>query len=241
MSDSTPDAGRHRSPKGRRIVPLVWLAGAAAATVLALTVSGTLSGFSASIQNTINTTGSGTLLMQESNGAGTVNCYSTGAAANTAIGAANSNTCATINKLGGDQTNGLNLAPGLNSTTTTVKIKNAGSLAASTFTLAPTSTCMQSNNTTNTVVAGVGAYGSATDFCTQINVTITNNGTTIFQGTAAQLGGATGATTPLPANLGATASGATNTLVFSTALATGASNAYQGLALSLPLTWTFNQ
>ena len=72
-------------------------------------------------------------------------------------------------------------------------------------------------------------------------MTVTNNGTTVFQGTAAQLAGASGATTSLPANLGATAAGATNTLVFSVSLNSSASNAYQGLALSLPMTWQFTQ
>ena len=149
-----------RNRRRRRIVPVVWIAGAAAATLLGLAVSGTLSGFTASITNDTNTAGTGTLLMQESNGAGTVFCYSNGVNANSAVGASNSNTCSTINKLGGDQTNGLNLAPGLNSTTTTVKIKNAGSLAASQFTLTPSS-CTQSNNTGNAAVSPTAARSTS--------------------------------------------------------------------------------
>ncbi|MBE7188979.1 hypothetical protein [Jatrophihabitans endophyticus] len=249
MTDSTPPTNRkHRSKHTRRLVPIAWVAGAAAATMLGLTISGTLSGFTAEIDNSTNTAGSGTLLMQESNNAGTVNCYSNGAAANSAIGAANTNTCATINKFGGDQTGGLNLAPGTGTNVTTVKIKNAGTIAASMFTLTPykansgdASACTQSNNTGNTGVSAVGAYGSATDFCSQVNVVIKQAGTTIFSGTAAQLASGTGATTALPSNLGPVAAGATVTLEFDVSLSGSASNAEQGLALSEPLAWKFVQ
>jgi hypothetical protein len=217
-------------------VPLVWAAGAVAAVLLGLTVTGTISGFTASITNTQNTTGSGTLLMQETNNAGTVSCYSNGVAAGSAVGATNSNNCATINKLGGDQTGGLNLAPGTAGTATIVKVKNAGTVDASQFTLTPAS-CTQSNNTGN---AAVIANGSATDFCTKVNVTIKQGSTTIFAGTAAQLSAGSGAT-PLPANLGAVPSGTTVTLEFDVSLDSSATNAYQGLALSLPMTWQFTQ
>ncbi len=63
-------------------------------------VSGTLSGFTASINNTNNTAATGTLLMTETGVVGaTGSCYSNG----TALGAPDSNagTCATINKFGG--------------------------------------------------------------------------------------------------------------------------------------------
>lgn len=242
MADSSSASGKHRS-KRRRLIPLVWLAGAVSAVLLALTVSGTISGFTASITNDTNTTGSGTLLMQESNSGGTVTCYSNGAAANTAIGGTNANTCSTINKLGGDQspsTSGLNLAPGGAGTVTTVNIKNAGSIAAGQFTLAPAA-CAQSTNTGNSVVSGVGAYGSATDFCTKVNITIKKAGTTVFQGTAAQLSAGTGAATPLLANLGPVAAGASLAMEFDVSLDSSAGNTYQGLALSLPMTWQFTQ
>jgi hypothetical protein len=239
MSDETPDSANHRA-KRRRVVPLVWAAGAAAAVLLGLTVTGTISGFTASITNDTNTSGSGTLLMQESNSAGTVTCYSNGAAANSAVGAANSNTCSTINKLGGDQapnTNGLNLAPGTTGTATIVNIKNAGTITASQFTLTP-STCTQSVNSGNTQVI---ANGTATDFGTKVNVKVKQAGVVVFQGTAAQLASGTGATTPLPANLGAVTAGTSVALEFDVSLDSAATNAYQGLALSLPMTWQFTQ
>jgi hypothetical protein len=237
MADSpTPDAAPPTS-KPRRFVPLVWAAGAVAAGLLGLAVTGTISGFTGSITNSANTSGSGTLLMQESNTGGTVTCYSNGSAANSTIGSSNSNTCSTLNNLGGDQTNGLNLAPGATGTVTTVKIKNAGTVDAAQFTLTPGS-CTQSANSGN---AGVIANGSATDFCTKVDVTIKQNGTTVFLGTAAQLASGSGATTPLPANLGAVSAGTTVSLEFDVSLNSSAGNTYQGLALSLPLTWQFTQ
>jgi hypothetical protein len=236
MADSALDSGRHRS-KRRRFVPLVWAAGALSAVLLGLTVSGTISGFTASITNDNNTAGSGTLLMKESNSGGTVSCYSNGSAANSAVNASNSNTCSTINKLGGDQTNGLNLSPGATGTATTVTIKNTGTTDASQFTLTPGS-CTQSANTGNT---GVIANGSAVNFCTKVNVTIKQDGATVFAGTAAQLAAGSGGTTLLPANLGAVSAGSTVSMEFDVSLDSSATNAYQGLALSLPLTWQFTQ
>jgi hypothetical protein len=241
VTDSASETGKHRS-KRRVFVPLVWTAGAVAAVLLGLTVSGTLSGFTAAITNDTNTTGSGTLLMQETNSVGPVNCYSNGGSGSAAI-TTNTNTCSTINKLGGDQspnTAGLNLTPGAAGTVTVVTIKNAGSIAASLFTLTP-STCAQSTNTGNTVVSAVGAYGSASDFCTKVNVTIKKGATTVFQGTAAQLSSGTGAATPLVANLGPVSAGGSAVMEFDVSLDTTAGNSYQGLALSLPMTWQFTQ
>jgi hypothetical protein len=234
MDETTPDAGRHSS-KRRRLVPLVWVAGAASAVLLGLTVTGTISGWTASITNTTNTTGSGTLLMQETNSVGPVTCYSNGTV-NGTIGTNNAN-CSTINKFGGDQTNGLNLAPGTAATVTTVSIKNAGTIAASQFALTG-GLCTQSANTGN---AGVIANGSATDFCAKVNVTIKEAGVVVFAGTAAQLAGATGATTNTLTLLGPVAANTAVSMEFDVSLASGADNTYQGLALSLPMTWQFTQ
>lgn len=240
--ESSAPTPSHRRFGGRKLGHLAWVAGAVATAMVGLSVTGTISGFTASITNTQNTTGSGTLIMQETNNAGTVSCYSNGATANATIGT-NANNCATINKFGGDvtpDTAGLNLVPGAAGNTTIVKIKNAGSISATTFTLAP-STCTQSNNTGNSVVAGVGAYGTATDLCTKVNVVIKQGATTVFSGTAAQLASGTGATTPLVANLGPVAAGSLVSMTFVVSLDTTAGNTYQGLALNLPMTWNFSQ
>src|ERR1700753_2489587 len=102
---SEDNSARHRTPRRRRrFVPLVWLASAGAVFAMALGVGGTLSGFTASINNSTNTAGSGTLLMQEG-GPGSVTCLSSAAGT---VTAANAGTCSTINKFGGN----LQMVPG---------------------------------------------------------------------------------------------------------------------------------
>jgi hypothetical protein len=215
-------------PRRRRFVPLVWIASGAAVVLLATGVGGTLSGFTASINNTTNTAGSGTLLMEEDQA--TTTCFSTGSSANpSSVDATNAGTCATINKLGGN----LNMVPGQTVTAGTVTIKNNGSSAAKSFTLKGTG-CTQSNQS---------VAGSAGDFCSKLNLTITgNNGGqgNIYSGTLASLG-----SNPIDvlSKLGQSgaglAAGASDTFVFAVTLDPSANNSYQGLAASNPLTWSF--
>src|SRR5689334_13511400 len=84
----------------KQVVPLVWGASFMSLVVLALGMTGTLSGFNASIDNTANSAGTGSVVMQESDG--TTTCYSNGGSANANI-STNSNTCS-LNKLGGNLT-----------------------------------------------------------------------------------------------------------------------------------------
>jgi hypothetical protein len=110
---------------------------------------------------------------------------------------------------------------------TTVNIKNIGTVPANTFTLTPGATCTQSNN---------GALnGTATDFCAKLGVVITSGSTAVFNGTAATLAGAAPITLATPVLPGASVP-----FTFTTTLSSAAGNTYQGLAASLPLTWTFN-
>ena len=182
-------------------------------------MSGTLAGFTASINNTTNTTASGSLVMQEQSSASTpVTCLSTdGGTVST-----NSATCSTINKFGGSTT----MVPG-QTVTTSVSIKNVGSAAAATFTITPTALCAQSS---------VGTYsGNATDLCAKLSVVLTNTTTSqvVYTGLLSALGTtALNITTP-------PAAGATNTFTFAVTLASSAGNSYQGLQASVPLTWTF--
>src|SRR5689334_774974 len=111
-------------PRRRRLAPLVWLGSAAAATVVALGVSGTLSGFTASIDNTNNSAATGTLLMSETDG--TATCYSNGSAAG--VPDTNAGTCATINKFGGSTA----MTPGVAGPAVTVTITNNGNVKANT-------------------------------------------------------------------------------------------------------------
>jgi len=209
----------HRSSKRVRFAPIAIGTGALAAVLLSLTMSGTLAGFTASINNTNNTAASGSLVMQEQNSTATVTCLSTdGGSVST-----NTSTCSTINKFGGSTA----MVPG-QLVTTTVTIKNIGSAPASTFTLTPGATCTQSNS---------GALnGSAVDLCAKLNLVITNTTTSqvVYSGTLAALAGASAITITTPP-----AAGVLNTFTFGLTLAAAAGNTYQGLQASLPLTWAF--
>ena len=190
------------------------------AVLLATTMTGTLSGFVASITNNTNTAASGTLVMQESTTGGSpVTCLSTdGGTVST-----NAATCSTINKFGGSTT----MVPGGAAIVTSVSIKNTGTVTPATFALVPGATCAQSNNGT--------VNGSAIDLCTKLTVIITSGSSTVFTGTAATLAGATTGIT-MPA---APAPGASVPFNISVQLSSTAGNTYQGLGASLPLTWSF--
>jgi hypothetical protein len=204
-----------------RFAPLAIATGVAAAVLLSVSMSGTLSGFVASITNDTNTAASGSLVMQESqagaNGAPTVTCLSTSAATGVDANAA---TCSTINKFGGSTT----MIPG-QTVTSVVNIKNVGTSKASTFTLTPGAACAQTKNGT--------VNGTATDFCAKLNVVITSGGVNVFTGTAATLAGSPAKT------LAALNAGASSDFTFAVTLDNSAGNTYQGLGASLPLTWSF--
>ncbi|NRG41290.1 hypothetical protein GTU73_16955 [Rathayibacter sp. VKM Ac-2804] len=205
-----------------RFAPLVLATSVAAAALLSVSMSGTLSGFVASITNTNNTAASGSLVMEEkSTGANPVTCLSTdGGSVST-----NTATCSTINKFGGSTT----MIPG-QTVTTAITIKNAGTVSANTFTLTPGAKCEQTANT----AAGT-LSGTATDFCSKLNVVITSGSTTVYSGTAAALAGSAAkslATAPVTA-------GTSTPFTIAVTLDSSAGNTYQGLSGSLPLTWTF--
>lgn len=202
-----------------RFAPLTIGTGVLAAAVLALTMSGTLAGFTASINNNTNTAASGSLVMQEQNSGATVTCLST----DLGSVSTNASTCSTINKFGGSTT----MVPG-QLVTTTVTIKNVGSAPAGSFTLTPGATCAQTNN---------GALnGTAIDLCAKLNLVITNTTTSqvVYTGTLAALAGAAAITITTPP-----AAGVTNNFSFGLTLAAASGNTYQGLQASLPLTWAF--
>src|ERR1700756_2797021 len=89
-----------RKPRlGRKqVVPIAWAASAGSLIVLVLGITGTLSGFTATINNNANSAGTGSVVMVETSGGTT--CYSNGVAVGTAI-TTNANNCS-INKLGGN-------------------------------------------------------------------------------------------------------------------------------------------
>jgi hypothetical protein len=204
------------APKRRRFTPVAVATGLLGAVLLSVSMTGTLSGFVASIQNSTNTAATGSLTMEEKTTSGpVVTCLSTdGGSVYT-----NSATCSTINKFGGSTT----LVPGAAAGNTAITIKNTGTLNAATFTLTP-GLCTQT----------VGGVGAATNLCSKINVVITSGVTTIFSGTAAGLAAGGIITIAAPP-----AAGVSVPFNFAVSLDTTADNTYQGLQASLPLTWKF--
>ncbi|GAB3499495.1 hypothetical protein [Flexivirga lutea] len=198
------------------VAPSVVVAGVLGTTALALTTTGTLSAFAASIQNTVNTTTTGSLVLQEQNSDGSVTCLSTDG--NTT----NAATCSTINKYGGQS-----LAPG-GSTTTTVKLTNQGSVTPKTFTMTP-GNCTQSG-----APQGVPA---ATDFCSKVNLNVyaaaTATGTPIYTGSLDTF-------TTTPQTLTALAPKASQAYTFVVSMPANLGNGHQGLTASQPMTWAMS-
>jgi hypothetical protein len=204
----------------RRLALPVLLAGGLGSLILALGLSPTISAFTAQIKNTVDTAGTGTVIMQESNADGSITCNSTDG------GSVSSNTatCATINKYGGSVT----MVPG-QTVSTDIKIKNTGSAAATGFTLTP-GTCTQTNNGT--------PNGTATNLCSTMTLVVTSGSTTLYSGT---LQGFASSVNVLTA-LGTTSvpSGSTVPFTFAVTLPSTAGNTYAGLQVSQPLTWDFS-
>ncbi|SEE10016.1 hypothetical protein [Ruania alba] len=213
---SQPEKTRARRP-GVGIPALI--AGALGSIVLALGFTPTLAAFTASIQNTVDTAGAGTLTMQETDSTGDIVCNSTdGGGVST-----NSATCSTINKYGGD----LAMAPG-ETVSTDITISNTGTVPAASFSLTP-GTCTQSTNG--------DANGDATDLCAQMALTVTSGGTTIYDGSLADFD----TQLDLLTLLGDTevAAGTDVPFTFAVTLDSTADNSYAGLQVSQPITWTF--
>lgn len=160
-------------------------------------------------------------------GTGGATCLSTDASTISV----NAATCSTINKYGGSTTMvPTNTAGTTSVSTTNITFKNTGTGVAQSFVLAPGACTQSANGTPN---------GSATDFCTKLNVKITSGTTTIFSGTAAALGtgGAinVGTLVSVP-----TPGGVAVPIVFAVTVDNSAGNTYQGLAASQPLVWTLS-
>ena len=217
---------------------------ALASALLFFTGMTAMGGFTATITNTGNSFASGSLVLQE--GQGVTTCLST---ANPTAIVTNSNNCTTINLFGAT-----NAEPGGAATTTNDTFTNVGTLAGSTFTVAVPSgsSCTVSHNT------GTGSlpnsyFGSDTSgYCSKVDITIEDTTTS----TCVYPAGATGAGCPAlsntytlatlaglatPVSLGALPAGGSASFTFTTQLDTSATNADQGLAASVPLTWELAQ
>jgi hypothetical protein len=209
-----------RKRKRARFAPIAIIGAVAAATLLSLSLTGTMSGFIASIQNNTNTAGSGSLVMQErTTGSTPITCLSTDGGTL----ATNTATCSTINKFGGN----LTMVPG-QSVVQNITITDIGTANVGTFTLTHGASCTQAVN---------GAFnGGASDVCSKMTVSIVSGSTTVYSGTVAGLAAALPAAIAMPA---APAAGVAVPFVITTTLPLTVDNTYQGYSVSLPLTWTF--
>ena len=200
----------------RRFVPAVLLAGAAGTAALSMSVTGTLSAFTAAITDSANTTSMGTLVLQEKNSAGSVTCVSTDSS-NNAAG------CSTISKYGGGT-----MANG-GSSTVTVNLTNTGTGTPAAFSMAA-GACTQSGSAPTGVTA-------ATDLCSQLTVKVyaaATTGTPVYSGTLSSLAtaGAQSLATPAPST--------TQPYTFVVSAPSSLGNTYMGLTASQPLTWTLS-
>ena len=209
----------HRARARLRTTPLAVVTGLVAAVLMALTMSGTMSAFTASITNSNNTATTGTLLMREVGTPGAT-CYSNGSDKASVSTTGNTATCTSNNKFSTAA-----LKPG-EPTDTGIAIWNDGTLAASSFTLAATGPCAPGKTGSTS--------GTASDICDKIRVLVVSSGVTHFDGTLTQLGAST-----TPITLPPAAASGKKDFLFKTTLAAGASNDYQGLTATVPLTWTF--
>ena len=199
-----------------------------------------LSGFSAAVSNTSNTFSSGTMQLQETQGA--INCYSTGTGSGGTVSAANSGTCATINTLVGT----LDQVPAGTPLTTTITMKNNGNAPASVESLvfgACTATGASDNN------AYVGSDTSG--FCGKVDFSIgygtkclyPANASAACPATPTSSGTLAGAATLGTINQASAppmvvlAAGATQAYTITVMLDGSATNIDQGLTASQSMTW----
>jgi hypothetical protein len=231
-----PDAGATGRRRRRRFVPVVWIASLVALGVAALGVTGSLSGFTASIDNNANAAGTGSVVMKEVSGATT--CYSTATGSSIST---NASTCPTIDKLGGN----LTMEPGTASESTVpVTITDIGTSPVTTsFTLTPGG-CTASAN-------GTPAGSDTAGFCGEVDVAIwdSTDGVCVVGPSGAN---SAGTCVPSSANtlasLGSTplslsvpvAAGGSKTFSILTEIDPGATNADMNLQAADSLTWTFN-
>jgi hypothetical protein len=207
------------SKKRKLSLPLV-IAGGVSSLVLALGMSPTFSAFTAQIANNVNTANAGTLIMQETPTTGTP-CNSNDAPKTLA----NNDASCTINLFGN-----ATMYPG-QTVNTTVTIKNTGTITPTVFSLTP-GTCTPTLGTPN---GGVALANVCAKFNVRVYAGADTSGTVLnsLQQTAATFVTPLGGLTPLTAN------GGSQQYTISVQLDTTADNTYQGVSISMPLTWKF--
>lgn len=217
--------------------PLLWSASAAAALILVLGVTGTLSSWtSAVITNSSNSAATATaVILQETGPASQASpvCFSSDGAQSTV----NTSTCTTVNSYGGTSTP---LAPGA-SQSVDVVFKNAGGANASSFQLAPAA-CAQ------TPLAGTGTPAVA-NVCTNGDLTVavscspgaTYNAATAWTDLVYSAGVPSTTTKSHAAAAGDLNAGASWTCRLTVSLIAAAAVTDQAVTVSQSLAWTLAQ
>jgi hypothetical protein len=221
--------------------PVTWHAFAAAAlAVIALgsTAAISVAGFSAQIVNNANTFSAGTMQLKESNGS--VNCYSTGTGSGGTVSSTNSATCS-INKLVGT----LDQVPAGTPLTSTVTMTNVGTINSSIESLVMGTCSAAAASDAN------GYVGSDTSgFCGKVDFSIGITGKCIYPANASaacpstptntgNLASVAGTTFTNSSSPGLTllTAGSSQSYTFTVMLDSSATNADQGLAASMTMTW----
>jgi hypothetical protein len=207
-----------------RLVPIALTTAALSSAVLGASVTGTLSGYVASVTNTQNTASSGSLVMKETGpgAGGAVTCLSSSGADNSYA------SCSTINKYGGTA-----FTPGTTHTVN-VTIANMGTATVTGFTLRP-------DLCTKTDLNGTVNSGN---LCGALKLTLTcsvASGASVDvyrDATLSAVASGGEKTIPSACSPGAGDSGATQ-FAFALTLPTSADSSVQSQQVSQPLTWTF--
>lgn len=224
--DSGPTSSdQATAPKRRRAVPVLWISGAAAAALLVLGVTGTLSSWSSAIlTNGNNSVSSKAAVSLDETGPGSdgnsVTCTTSTTADNTA-------SCDQINKYGnGGATATLDQG---DTATTTVTLTNSGTGDATSFTMTP-------GNCTSANTSGTGT--PAADLCGEMQVAVSCTGSVTLTVSAQSLADfeANGAY-DFSAGL---ASGASTTCAFTVTLPDNAPAAVSGETATQPIVWTLS-
>jgi len=209
-------------PRRSRTTPLALTTGLVGSTLLALSLTGTLSGFTASITNDSNTAGTGTLAMgqrlvaSDRSTAGTVTPEPSCTSGSTA-------TC-TTDLLGGD----LAMTPNGPPAYTVVALKNTGTTAARTFTV-DLGDCVST-----TQPSRPSSPATPRDLCERVVVKASTEAGLVFEGSLRDLENRTGfVVRPAPGP------GEDVHVRLDVSIASDAGDDFQGLQVSMPVTWRF--
>ncbi|GAB2984131.1 hypothetical protein [Frigoribacterium salinisoli] len=207
-------------PRRSRTTPLALTTGLVGSTLLALSLTGTLSGFTASITNDPGTAGTGTLAMEQRlvssdrSTAGTVGATCT---------SGSSAACTSVDLLGGD----LGMTPGGPSSTVAIDIVNTGTTPAGSFTV-------DLGDCVTTPQPGRATSTSTGELCDHVLVAVSTGGRAVFEGRLTDVQNLAGLPVAPPPGPGGSVR-----IEVVVRIDGGAGDDVQGLQVAMPVTWRF--